>query len=72
MKTLQPAQPGACLETAEGTGPLRPLEDRPVVRVRDHQDVPGMDRRLAGHVDFALAMFARLPEEISGRWRSTS
>jgi hypothetical protein len=25
-----------------------------------------MDRRLAGHVDFALSMFSKLPDEVSG------
>jgi alkylation response protein AidB-like acyl-CoA dehydrogenase len=35
-------------------------------RRADRQQVPGMDRRLAGHLDFALAQFLRLPLEISG------
>ena len=33
---------------------------------RDRQDVPGMDPRLAGHLQFALDAFRRLPEEVSG------
>jgi alkylation response protein AidB-like acyl-CoA dehydrogenase len=33
---------------------------------RDHQEVPGMDPRLAGHLQFALDAFRRLPEEVSG------
>jgi alkylation response protein AidB-like acyl-CoA dehydrogenase len=32
---------------------------------RDRQEVPGMDRRLAGHVDFALDLFGRLRNEVS-------
>jgi alkylation response protein AidB-like acyl-CoA dehydrogenase len=36
---------------------------------RDHQHVPGMDRRLAGHVDFALEAFGKYPTEISGTMR---
>jgi hypothetical protein len=33
---------------------------------RDRQSVPGLDRRLQGHVDFALDAFARHRAEISG------
>jgi alkylation response protein AidB-like acyl-CoA dehydrogenase len=33
---------------------------------RDRQEVPGMDPRLAGHLQFALDAFRRLPEEVSG------
>jgi alkylation response protein AidB-like acyl-CoA dehydrogenase len=36
---------------------------------RDRQTVPGMDRRLAAHVDFALDAFHRAPREISGAMR---
>jgi alkylation response protein AidB-like acyl-CoA dehydrogenase len=32
---------------------------------RDRQTVPGMDRRLAGHVQFALDQFGLLPQEVS-------
>ena len=32
---------------------------------RDRQTVPGMDSRLAGHVQFALDQFGRLPQEVS-------
>jgi alkylation response protein AidB-like acyl-CoA dehydrogenase len=32
---------------------------------RDRQQVAGMDRRLSGHVDFALSQFQRYPREIS-------
>jgi alkylation response protein AidB-like acyl-CoA dehydrogenase len=35
-------------------------------KARDRQQVPGMDRRLAQHVDFALARFGRYAAEISG------
>ena len=34
--------------------------------VRDHTSIPNIDARLAAHVDFAQAAFARLPDEISG------
>ncbi|MGH7174178.1 MAG: acyl-CoA dehydrogenase family protein, partial [Gemmataceae bacterium] len=33
---------------------------------RDRQQVPGMDRRLSAHVDFALANFGRLRGEVTG------
>jgi alkylation response protein AidB-like acyl-CoA dehydrogenase len=33
---------------------------------RDRQQVPGMDRRLSGHVDYALEMFGRLRGEVAG------
>ncbi len=33
---------------------------------RDRQTVPGMDGRLAGHLEFALRMFQRHPRELSG------
>jgi hypothetical protein len=33
---------------------------------RDHQQVPGMDKRLAEHVDFALRGFGRLRGEVTG------
>ena len=33
---------------------------------RDHQEVPGLDPRLAEHVAFALNCFGRYPREISG------
>ena len=33
---------------------------------RDRQQVPGMDGRLAAHVDFALEQFRRQPAELSG------
>jgi alkylation response protein AidB-like acyl-CoA dehydrogenase len=33
---------------------------------RDHQQVPGMDKRLSGHVDFALESFGRLRGEVTG------
>jgi alkylation response protein AidB-like acyl-CoA dehydrogenase len=33
---------------------------------RDRQEVPGIDRRLAGHVQFALARFGKLRGEIAG------
>jgi hypothetical protein len=33
---------------------------------RDRQQVPGMDRRLAEHVDFALESFGRLRGEVAG------
>jgi alkylation response protein AidB-like acyl-CoA dehydrogenase len=36
---------------------------------RDRQAVPGMDKRLAGHVDFALEAFHRYPKEISAAMR---
>src|SRR5262249_31007410 len=36
---------------------------------RDRQKVPGMDRRLADHVAFALKQFQRYPREISGTMR---
>ncbi len=36
---------------------------------RDRQRVAGMDRRLQGHVDFALDQFGRLPAEVSGTMR---
>jgi acyl-CoA dehydrogenase len=32
----------------------------------DHQSVPGLDKRLAGHVQQALDRFHKLPDEISG------
>src|SRR5579871_4305130 len=36
---------------------------------RDRQQVPGMDSRLAGHVDFALQTFQRFPSELSAVMR---
>jgi alkylation response protein AidB-like acyl-CoA dehydrogenase len=36
---------------------------------RDHQRVPGMDRRLADHVAFALDRFQRYPDELSAALR---
>jgi alkylation response protein AidB-like acyl-CoA dehydrogenase len=36
---------------------------------RDRQQVPGMDKRLAGHVDFALDLFQRHPRELSAALR---
>ena len=33
---------------------------------RDRQTVPNMDARLAGHLQFALEQFGRLPREVSG------
>jgi hypothetical protein len=36
---------------------------------RDRQAVPGLDSRLARHVDFALERFRRFPREISGAMR---
>jgi alkylation response protein AidB-like acyl-CoA dehydrogenase len=33
---------------------------------RDHQQVPGMDKRLAEHVDFALSGFGKLRGEVAG------
>jgi acyl-CoA dehydrogenase len=33
---------------------------------RDHQEVPNMDPRLRGHLDFALEQFGRFPTELSG------
>jgi alkylation response protein AidB-like acyl-CoA dehydrogenase len=36
---------------------------------RDRQQVPGMDRRLADHLAFALKLFQRHPKELSGAMR---
>jgi alkylation response protein AidB-like acyl-CoA dehydrogenase len=44
------------------------LGGRRLVRA-DRQRVPGMDPRLAGHVDFALRQFQRFPRAISGTMR---
>jgi alkylation response protein AidB-like acyl-CoA dehydrogenase len=75
---LEPIQKAASLHKLANPNPFNPLhawklrkELAPYLRwkfgqwsrPRDRQSVPGMDRRLAGHLRFALGRFARLRAE---------
>src|SRR5262249_5368792 len=69
LKTLNPVNPlHAWKLRRELTPYLRWLAGQKLTG-RDRQQVPGMDSRLAEHIDFALGQFGRFPTEISGTMR---
>jgi alkylation response protein AidB-like acyl-CoA dehydrogenase len=69
LRTLKPWNPLHLWRLRRELGAYtRWLAGQKLVRT-DRQRVPGMDRRLAGHVRFALRQFQRFPAEISGTMR---
>jgi alkylation response protein AidB-like acyl-CoA dehydrogenase len=65
MKTLNPLNPLHGWRLRKELAPYARWKLGQLVAARDNQQVPGMDSRLQGHVDFALEMFGRLRGEVS-------
>jgi alkylation response protein AidB-like acyl-CoA dehydrogenase len=66
MRALNPINPVHAWRLRKELAPYARWKVSQWFRARDRQTVPGMDRRLAEHVDFALAMFSRLRGEVNG------
>jgi alkylation response protein AidB-like acyl-CoA dehydrogenase len=66
MKTLNPLNPLHGWRLRKELAPYAKWKFGQWFAATDRQSVPGMDRRLAGHVDFALAAFGKLRGEVNG------
>jgi alkylation response protein AidB-like acyl-CoA dehydrogenase len=69
MRTFSPANPLHVWALRKELGAYTKWSMGQKFKARDRQQVPGMDSRLAEHVDFALESFSRAPGEISGTMR---
>jgi alkylation response protein AidB-like acyl-CoA dehydrogenase len=65
MKNPNPMNPLHAWKLRKELAPYARWKVGQVLAPRDRQQVPGMDKRLAEHVDFALANFGRLRGEVS-------
>jgi hypothetical protein len=66
MKNPNPMNPLHAWKLRKELAPYARWKVGQVFAPRDRQHVPGMDKRLAEHVDFALANFGRLRGEVAG------
>jgi alkylation response protein AidB-like acyl-CoA dehydrogenase len=66
MKTLNPLNPLHGWRLRKELAPYAKWKVGQWFAATDRQSVPGMDRRLAGHVDFALEAFGKLRGEVNG------
>jgi acyl-CoA dehydrogenase len=65
LRTLNPFNPLHGWKLRKELTPYAKWKLAQMFAARDHQQVPGMDARLQGHVDFALEMFGTLRGEVS-------
>ncbi len=65
MKTFNPLNPLDAWKLRQELKPYAKWKLSQMFAGADRQSVPGMDRRLAGHLDFALQTFAKLRGEVS-------
>jgi alkylation response protein AidB-like acyl-CoA dehydrogenase len=69
MRTFSPVNPLHVFALRNELGAYTKWTIAEKFKPRDRQQISGMDRRLAAHVDFALESFGRFPTEISGTMR---
>jgi len=69
MKTFNPANPLHLWKLRKELGTYTRWSVGRMLLARDRQEVPGMDRRLADHVSFALAMCQKHAEDLSRAMR---
>src|SRR5581483_9308086 len=66
MKTFNPLNPAHAWKLRKELAPYVRWKVGQMVTFRDRQTVPGMDRRLAEHLGFALETFGKLRGEVAG------
>lgn len=66
LRTLNPANPAHVFALRNELFPYAFWRAGKTFAVPNYKDVPGMDLRLKGHLEFALDMMTKLPIELSG------
>jgi alkylation response protein AidB-like acyl-CoA dehydrogenase len=66
LRTLNPANPAHVFKLRNELFPYAFWRAGKTFAVPNYKDVPGMDLRLKGHLEFALDMMTKMPIELSG------